>query len=58
MKRIPLNQIEDRVRKNNIKYADAISRFQSETKKRNLISGRVRPKHPTEANILSSFTRK
>ncbi|MCM3760734.1 hypothetical protein M3212_08025 [Alkalihalobacillus oceani] len=55
---IRLKDLETRVKKNNKKYKKAISSFQEETKSKGMIAGRVRPKHPTEAKILSMFQKK
>lgn len=58
MNTLTLNQIESRVKANSSSRNDMINKFSSNIKKKNLNKGRVRPKNPTEANILSLFTRK
>jgi hypothetical protein len=55
MTTLSLSQIEERVRKNTIRYNDVIDSFIREANKRKKNTGRVRPKHPTEAKILSLF---
>ncbi|MED1599769.1 hypothetical protein [Alkalihalophilus marmarensis] len=58
MTTMTLSQIESRVKNNNQKYKTAISNFQEKTRNSDLRKGRVRPKHPTEAKLLSMFSRK
>lgn len=58
MNTLTLNQIESRVKANSSSRSNMIKKFSSNIQKKNLNKGRVRPKDPTEAKILSMFTRK
>ncbi|MGZ9869903.1 hypothetical protein ACU3L3_15955 [Priestia endophytica] len=58
MTTITLKEIERRVNSDSQKKDAIIRKFESKLSTRNRIQGRVRPKHPTEARILSSFKRK
>lgn len=58
MTTLSLSQIEERVRKNTTKYNSVIESFVKEMNKSKRNKGRVRPKHPTEAKILSMFKKK
>lgn len=58
MTTLTLNQIEGRVKNNMKKNKSAIERFENSLRKSNLRKGRVRPKDPTEAKILSMFNKK
>jgi len=57
MKKIKLKDLEARVRKDSKKKDELIAQFKVEIAKRKLKKGRVRPKDPTEAKILSSFSK-
>lgn len=54
---VTLKQIENRVKKNNSLYGNAIDSFVDKSKKKGLKKGRARPKDPTEVKILSRFKR-
>jgi len=58
MPTITLKEIEQRVNSESQKKDAIIRNFEDKLKLKNRIQGRVRPKHPTEARILSSFKRK
>jgi hypothetical protein len=58
MTTLTLSQIEERVRKNTIRYNNTIESFIREVNGSKKNKGRVRPKHPTEAKILSLFKKK
>ncbi|MFP3846957.1 hypothetical protein SFC65_27250 [Priestia filamentosa] len=58
MPTITLKEIERRVNSDGEKKDAIIRNFENKLGTRNRIQGRVRPKHPTEARILSSFKRK
>ncbi|WP_218970406.1 hypothetical protein [Cytobacillus gottheilii] len=53
-----LAELESSVRSNNAKYGSVLSKFEKTAKSKNTVKGRVRPKHPTEAKILSMFSKK
>lgn len=58
MTTITLNELEKRVKRNNRIYEAKIESFQKKTVDKRMKTGRVRPKHPTEARILSMFGKK
>lgn len=58
MATISLKNLEKRIKNTKSRNADKIKAFESKLEKRNLRSGRVRPKDPTEAKILERFKRK
>lgn len=58
MTTLTLNQIETRAKSNSSRMQSNINSFENQLKQRNLKKGRVRPKDPTEAKILSFFKRK
>lgn len=53
-----LAELESSVRKSNSKYSNVLSKFEQKARAKNNKKGRVRPKHPTEAKILSMFSKK
>ena len=58
MTTVTLKDLEKKVLKNNELYKDTVARFSKETEKSNMKKGRVRPKDPTEAKILSMFNKR
>ncbi|WGG47666.1 hypothetical protein [Rossellomorea sp. DA94] len=58
MTTMTLAELETSVRSNNRKYRDVLTKFEKKAKSKNTVKGRVRPKHPTEAKILSMFSKK
>jgi len=55
---ITLEELEFEIKMNNEKYSDTITNFIDSLKKKDLKTGRGRPKDPVEAEILSNFKRK
>ncbi|HLQ96315.1 MAG TPA: hypothetical protein VK108_08010 [Pseudogracilibacillus sp.] len=57
---ITVNQedIEKRIQKKSEEKAETIRKFKKDLSKRNLKKGRVRPKNPTEKQILNRFSEK
>ncbi|MDE3838726.1 hypothetical protein C0966_04940 [Bacillus methanolicus] len=58
MTTLTLGEIETRVKRNSSARKQTIDNFTSKIKKKNLNKGRVRPKDPIEAKILSMFSKK
>lgn len=58
MTTLTLKELESRVTQNSKQYKTTVDQVTSQIKKQDLKQGRVRPRNPIEARILSRFTRK
>ncbi|KZR57552.1 hypothetical protein [Pseudobacillus badius] len=56
--KVRLQEIEERVKRNMKKYEKQIEAFEKELDQSEWNCGRMRPKDPTEAKILSRFKQK
>ncbi|MBP1934825.1 hypothetical protein [Ammoniphilus resinae] len=58
MATLSLRDLESSIRANSLKRKSIIHRFEQTVLESDLQKGRIRPKHPTEAKILSMFSKK
>ncbi len=58
MRTLSLKDIEKKAIKKDARKTTIMRQFSNQLKSSDLVQGRVRPKDPVEARILSSFNRK